>query len=722
MRITVRTTARPTVRTIIQKAIFLFVGMVALSACTTTKKASVKPALASSADAQFMNEVQYRTFNWFWETTNPKNGLVPDRFPSKSFSSVAAVGFGLTAYPVGAERGWITRQQAADRVLNTLKFFWKAPQSSEALGKTGFKGFFYHFLDMDTGERFRTVELSTVDTALFMAGALFCQSYFDRNNTNEKAIRAYADSLYRRVEWNWAQVRENRISMGWDADLGMLPYDYWGYNETMLLYIMAMGSPTFPVHEDAWKIYTSSYKWGHLYGQDHLNFTPLFGHQYSHTWIDFRGIQDAFMRSKGIDYFENSRRATLAQQQYAIANPDGWKDYGATIWGLTACDGPLDIEREFNGKVRHFRTYSARGVSTDRTEDDGTLSPTAAGGSVAFTPEISLAALKAMKERYGNDLFGRYGFLDSFNPSFTFKDVKVQHGKVTEDKGWFDTDYLGIDQGPILLMMENARTELIWKYMRKNPYILNGLRRAGFTGGWMDTAQPNVPATSFSPQPMPLAMDLPNMKRLVVLGSSTSEGVGPKEWENTYVNRLRKDISERGDSIQVINLAKGSYTTFHLLPDPTAPSVAPSGTTKPVRPEPDVRRNISQALRLKPDALLINLPSNDVASGFSVQEQLQNFQVILELAKNAGVEVWVTTTQPRNMDASKMAAQIQVRDGLKNLVGDHLIDFWTDIAETNGTIKAQYDSGDHIHLNDEAHALLLARVKASSILEKVRKK
>ena len=227
--------------------------------------------------------------------------------------------------------------------------------------------------------------------------------------------------------------------------------------------------------------------WGTYYGYEHLAFEPLFGHQYSHIWIDFRDIHDDFMREKGMDYFENSRRATLAQYEYAQDNPAGWLGYGGDIWGLTACDGPGYTEAYSVGDIpRRFMSYAARGASPIRVRDDGTIAPTAAGGSVAFTPELSIRALMAMKEIYGEHLYTEYGFKDAFNPSFTFADYDSRSGNVVPGVGWFARDHLGIDQGPILLMLENHRSELIWRTMRHNPYIRKGLEATGFTGGWLE--------------------------------------------------------------------------------------------------------------------------------------------------------------------------------------------------------------------------------------------
>lgn len=439
------------------------------------------------AMAPLLDELERRTFRWFADLTSKKNGLVPDRWPSKSFASIAAVGFNLTALPIGVERGWMTRAEAAERTLTTLRFFWKAPQGPEPTGMTGYKGFFYHFLDMEHGTRFEQVELSTIDTALFLGGTLFASRYFDKNNAVEHEIRMLADSLYSRVDWRWAQANAPFISLGWTPEHGFIRYDWQGYNEAMILYILALGSPSFAVAPDAWAAWCRSYShsWSVYHGIEHLGFPPLFGHQYSHVWIDFRSIADAFMRAKGIDYFENSRRATLAQRQYAIANPLGWKGYGADLWGLSACDGPTDEVHDYRGERRTFRGYAARGMGGLETYDDGTIAPTAALSSIAFAPTEVLSALQAMHDRYGSEIYGEYGFVDAFNPSFDFADAKLERGKITTVAGWVDSDYLGIDQGPILAGIENFRSGLVWRLMRGHPAIRRGLKRAGFTGGWL---------------------------------------------------------------------------------------------------------------------------------------------------------------------------------------------------------------------------------------------
>ena len=474
---------------------FLSLAVLLLSACQPVAAPAPAPTAAPPrADARYerlLDLVERRTFDFFWDLANPENGLVPDRWPTPSFSSVAAVGFGLTAYPIGVERGYVTREDARKRVLATLRFLWSAPQGPSPRGVTGYKGFFYHFLDMKTGERFEAVELSTIDTTLLLAGVLMCQSYFDGGNAEETEIRSLAESLYGRVEWDWAQPHPPLVNHGWKPEIGFLPHDWGGggYDESMILYVLALGSPTHPIAPEAWSRMTATFEWARFYGQEYVPFRALFGYQYPHVWIDFRGIRDAFSRAHGIDYFENSRRATHAQRAYAIANPGGWRDYGETIWGLTACDGPADVTVTIDGRPRTFHTYSARGCSPRETTDDGTIAPTAAASSIAFAPEISLPAIEEMQRRYGENLFTKYGFLDSFNPTLRFEVVKLQHGRIVPGIGWFDGDYLGIDQGPIVAMIENYRTELVWKTMRRNPHVVRGLTRAGFTGGWLDSAR-----------------------------------------------------------------------------------------------------------------------------------------------------------------------------------------------------------------------------------------
>lgn len=459
-----------------------------------TGKSQAMPLAASAVRAAarplppLFDELQERTFRFFWDNADPVTGLVPDRYPTPSFASIAAVGFALTAYPVGVERGYVTREQARERVLKTLRFFRNAPQGSEATGMAGHNGFFYRYLDMKTGQRVGDIELSTVDTALLLGGILFCQSYFNGSAPEEAEIRQLAEEIYGRVNWRWAQVRGTAITHGWTPESSFLEYDWRGYNEAMLVYILALGSPTHAVAPAAWNEWTREYDrlWGALYGQTHLRFESHFGHQYSHVWVDFRGIADAAMRKLGIDYFENSRRATYAQRAYAVANPMGWTGYGENVWGLTASDGSADMELVFGGEKRRFRTYYARGIGPEPV-DDGTIAPTAAAASIAFAPEIVVPAIEEMHRRYGEHIYGKYGFYDAFNPSFDY-DVPLRHGHRIPGVGWVDNDYLGIDQGPIVAMIENHRSDLVWRVTRENPHIRRGLLRAGFTGGWLDAA------------------------------------------------------------------------------------------------------------------------------------------------------------------------------------------------------------------------------------------
>ncbi|GBQ76488.1 hypothetical protein AA14337_0534 [Acetobacter malorum DSM 14337] len=430
-------------------------------------------------DMALIEDLEHRTFLWFWEAGDAQTGLVPDRYPSdQTQASVASIGFGLTAYGIGVERGYITRQQAIERTLNTLRYLTKLPQNDSAENSSGYHGFFYHFLNNKTGLRFnKDIELSSIDTALLMQGILFTESYYTQDTPQEAEIRSLSNQLYQNVDWAWMRRPDLRLSMGWSPEHQFLP-NYWeGYSEGMMAYILALGSQKHPLEPASWQAWltTNDRRWGEYYGQTMLNFAPLFGHQYTHSWIDFRGIQDDWNREKGIDYFENSRRATYAQRTYAMTNPGKWQDYGKDVWGLTASDGPGELTQTVGGTPRHFMSYSARGTGRDYTQDDGTIAPTAAGGSVAFAPEIAIPALREMKHRYGNHIYSRYGFVDAFNPSFH-----------TADKSfWSDTAYLGIDQGPILLMIENWRSGLVWNTMKRNPAIRQGLLKAGFQGGWL---------------------------------------------------------------------------------------------------------------------------------------------------------------------------------------------------------------------------------------------
>ena len=406
-----------------------------------------------------LDTLEHTGFLYFWNEANPANGMIKDRSTPTSPASIAAIGFGLSAICTGVDRGWVTRDAARGRVRTTLETLWSKPQGSGD-GFIGRWGFFYHFLDMNTALRVWDSELSTIDTALLFAGVLDAGQYFDGPDTNEVRIRFLADTLYRRAEWKLIKNLQPGLPMGWKPSTGF--FGRWqGYNEAMIMYLLALGHPnplkTIPASD--WTYWTGSYTWSTTFGQSYVTFPPLFGHQYSHVWIDFRHIQDAYMLGRGIDYFENSRRATLAQRAYCTANPGQWVGYGANQWGITASDDPFG--------------YSARGAPPV-FNDNGTLVPSAVAGSLPFAWDVCIPALHNLWDTYRPQLWGPYGFRDAFNLTFN----------------WWDTDYIGIDQGPIVLMIENYRTEAVWNRFMQIPYVQAGLAKAGF-----------VPATTAVPGP-----------------------------------------------------------------------------------------------------------------------------------------------------------------------------------------------------------------------------
>jgi len=417
--------------------------------------------------------LQKETFDYFLHEANEENGLILDKTTTNWPASIAAVGLALTSYPIGVERGYLSRDDAVARTRTTLRFFATSAQGPEA-NATGHRGFYYHFLDMQSGRRAWKCELSTVDTALFLAGALVARQYFDRETEAEADIRALADQLYRRADWQWAQNGGATVTHGWTPKRGFLPYRWQGYDEALILYVLGLGSPTHPLPPESYDAWAASYSFRKFYGYEYLYAAPLFNHQMSHLWLDFRGIQDRFMRDRGIDYFENSRRATYVQQEYARRNPRGYTGYGEWCWGITASDGPGWTTRDVNGKKRRFFDYRARGVPYG--PDDGTLAPWAVVASLPFAPEIVLPTVEwfnAVDLRADNP----YGFKSTFNQTFP---SDSQH-----KCGWTSPWHYGIDQGPIVIMIENYRTELIWRLLRQCAYIQTGLRRAGFTGGWL---------------------------------------------------------------------------------------------------------------------------------------------------------------------------------------------------------------------------------------------
>jgi len=414
-----------------------------------------------------LDTIQQKTFLFFLNEHHPEWGIVKDRTAQWAPASIASTGFALPCFAIGAERKYITRQQAAQITLNTLKFFMNSVQS-DAKDVTGYKGFYYHFLRMDSGKREWNCELSSVDTGLLMMGIIFARNYYNLDNEVENQIRSLATDLLGRVDWNFMEMPDTgrfagTISMGWTPEKGQHDWGWAGYNEALFLYILAAGSGMKNA-EHSYQAWLKSYQWNTPYkGLSHVAFPPLFGHQFSQAFIDFRGLADKYMKEKGIDYFENSRRATYVQRQYAIDNPYGWVGYDSLCWGVTACDGPTE---KYNFGDKKFLGYAGRGTSGPDYNyfDDGTIAPYGPLSSIPFAPEIVLPTAESLLEKYGGKLWGKYGFYDSFNLT----------------AGWYDDDYIGIDQGPMLIMIENFRTGLVWEYMMKDPVIQQGLNRLGF--------------------------------------------------------------------------------------------------------------------------------------------------------------------------------------------------------------------------------------------------
>ena len=429
-------------------------------------------------DGEMLGILQAETFKYFIGEIDENTGLIADKTQPGSPSSIAAVGLGLSSYTAAVERGLMTRTEAAERTVKVLRFFLSGKQGEDT-DATGYKGFYYHFIDMASGRRVWDCELSTIDTAILMAGILNAKYYFGKDEDNEKAIREIADKLYRRVDWAWALNGGNTITHGWRPESGFIPYRWdTGYSEAIILYVLAMGSPTFPIDPQGYKEWGTTFSWKEMYGEECIYAGPLFIHQMSHIWIDFKGIHDEVNKKTGIDYFENSRRATRVQQLYAIDNPRGYAHYGQHEWGFTASDGPGPCVRVIDGIEREFYDYRARGVPFG--PDDGTVSPWAVVASLPFYPEVVLKTIRHAIEKLDLKKHSDYGFDASFNPSFPHKSPNPN--------GWISPWQFGLNQGPIVIMIENYRSGLIWDTMKKCPYIINGLQKGGFSGGWLDEA------------------------------------------------------------------------------------------------------------------------------------------------------------------------------------------------------------------------------------------
>lgn len=391
--------------------------------------ASAKATGLSTSDERFLDEVQRKAFLYFWEQTDPVTGLTKDRAGNfggtdRGIASMAATGFGLTALTIAERRGWITRQQAYDRVLTALRHL-RTRQPHE-------HGWFHHFVDAASGEPSPHAEVSSIDTALLLAGALTAGKHFAGTEVDR-----LAREIYERVDFPWmmtdggARPESRTLSMGWTPG-GFISARWDAYSEHQILYILGLGSPTHPLPAESWRAWKRPEK-----GPLTQASGPLFTHQYSQLWLDLRGWNDA-----GQDYFANSVEATLAHRDAALAARGDYKTYGPKCWGLTACDGP--------------EGYRAYGAYPNATIQDGTIAPAAAGGSLAHTPALSIAALRYMRARYGDRIWGRYGFSDAFNADPRWRE------RFNADGLWRSPDAVGIDQGAILLAAENARSGGVW--------------------------------------------------------------------------------------------------------------------------------------------------------------------------------------------------------------------------------------------------------------------
>ncbi len=403
------------------------------------------PTRFSPTDEQFLEDLEQRSFRYFWDQADPATGLVPDRARTDGSSldqnhqnvgSIAATGFGLTALCIASERHWITPNQARERARNTLRFF-----ARQAFQK---HGWFYHWLDIRTGERRWNSEVSSIDTALLLGGVLTARQYF----RDDREINELATLIYERIDFRWMLNGHTLLlSHGWKPEKGFLKPRWDTFSEDTILYLLAIGSPTHGISARSWyALWRDRYRYeGHAY------FTtigvPLFMHQYAHAWIDYRDRREN--AGDHIDYFKNSIEATLAHRAFCMNLSHEFPAYGANIWGITASDSA--------------KGYLAWGGPPLDPAIDGTVVPAAAGGSLMFTPELSLAALREMRQEFGDRAYGRYGFVDAFNPK----------------TGWTDTDVIGINVGIILLSAENARNENVWRWFMRNAEIPRALQSAG---------------------------------------------------------------------------------------------------------------------------------------------------------------------------------------------------------------------------------------------------
>ena len=422
------------------------------------------------------------TFEYFRNEVNPQTGLIADKTQPGSPSSIAAVGMALSVYVVAIERE-LAFTSRGDR---------EDPDASEVPpGQPSGSGSRRHGIQRvllslsrhaDRASGVAQCELSTVDTAILLAGMLTAASYFTGKSNEEGEIRELAESLYRRVDWQWALNGGTTVSHGWKPESGFLPHRWdTGYSEALILYALALGSPTFPIDPQGYKEWISTFEWKKVYGMEYLYAGPLFIHQMSHLWVDFRGIHDDFNREKGIDYFENTRRATYIHRQYGIENPLGFAHYSEYGWGLTASDGPGPRTLEVNGVQRIFFDYLARGAPFG--PDDGTISPWAVVASLPFAPEIVIKTIRHAIERLMLKGRSPYGFDASFNPTYPDNSANLH--------GWVSPWIFGLNQGPILLMIENFQSELIWKTVRRCPWITRAFGAQAFAAAGLTRTPSN---------------------------------------------------------------------------------------------------------------------------------------------------------------------------------------------------------------------------------------
>lgn len=452
-----------------------------------TRLFALERPLNSMSNDSLLELVAKEHFNYFVDNADPDTGHVLDiSKPSERYwqsdpyvpSNISATAFGLIAYAIAERRGWISRGEAIEYTLKVLRSLWQAPQCADRTGCSGYRGFYYRFLNHKTLTRSGKSELSSIDTGLLAASFRFLLFYYRGDDLAETEIRLLAGNLFDRIEWSWLGDDRGRVSLGWSPEEGILPYHWKGANEAKILILLGLGSATYPLSDRAWKFYTEENYLTGYYGVLHFAFPPQFGHQYSHIFLEFRDIFDDLNRKYGFDYFENSRRATIIQYLYAIDNPGRFRAYSSLDWGLTACYGPgtssnEEVLKEIDRHRRGFFEYRARGVFG--ALDDGTIAPTAAAASIAFAPHLVLDTLRHWLENR-SEIWGRGGFVDAFNPTFDG----------SKPSGWIAGIRVGIDQGPIVAMIENYRTGLVWLTMKQDPIIRRGLERAGFRGGWLD--------------------------------------------------------------------------------------------------------------------------------------------------------------------------------------------------------------------------------------------